>query len=127
MVTFLMLATYEILKGSEFEPSNGGSLKPSAQDTSPATVPIANELLDDKVIHMIISRSEKAEKYSAAVASMKEAINRHWRELEELRKNKEMEEMKNSQYLKVSVKKVCMYMWYILEYILKKWPHILSL
>ena len=113
------MATYGIIDGSEFETSSESSLQPSKQDASLDKIPIANELLDEKVIHMIISRSEKAEKYSTAVASMKEAINRHWRDLEELRKNKEMEEIKNAQYLKVSVKKVCIYMCYIYEYIFK--------
>ena len=65
-----------------------------------------NELLDEKVVHMIISRSEKAEKYRSAVVSIKEAINRHWQELEELRKNKEMEERDTANHLKISIKKV---------------------
>ena len=65
-----------------------------------------NIILDDKVIRMILYRSKKAEKYGTAVLSMKEAINRHWQELEELRKNKELEEMKSSKYLKVIVQKV---------------------
>ena len=55
---------------------------------------------------MIISRSEKAEKYRSAVVSIKEAINRHWQELEELRKNKEMEERDTANHLKISIKKV---------------------
>ena len=97
---------YAIFEGMEFETSSESALKHSKEEGL-ATIPIVNELLDEKVIHMIISRSEKAEKYSTAVTSMKEAINRHWRELEELRKNKEMEELKNAQYLKVSVEKVC--------------------
>ena len=66
----------------------------------------SNELIDEKVIHMIISRSEKADKYGSAVKSIKEAINRHWQELEELRRSKEREEMQNAKYLKISVKKV---------------------
>ena len=65
-----------------------------------------NELLDEKVVHMIISRSEKAEKYRSAVVSIKEAINRHWQELEELRRNKEMEERDTVNHLKISIKKV---------------------
>ena len=68
--------------------------------------PDTNIILDDKVIRMILHRSKKAEKYGTAVLSMKEAINRHWQELEELRKNKELEEMKSSKYLKVIVQKV---------------------
>ena len=107
--SFSILATYDVVEGSEFEPSSGNTLKNSKEDASLGKAPIANELLDEKVIQMIISRSEKADKYSTAIASMKEAINRHWRDLEELRKNKEMEEIQNAQYLKVSVKKVCMY------------------
>ena len=65
-----------------------------------------NIILDDKVIRMILHRSKKAEKYGTAVLSMKEAINRHWQELEELRRNKEQEEMKSSKYLKGFVQKV---------------------
>lgn len=68
-----------------------------------------NIILDDKVIRMILYRSKKAEKYGTAVLSMKEAINRHWQELEELRKDKELEEMKSSKYLKVLVQKVRKY------------------
>ena len=68
-----------------------------------------NIILDDKVIRMILHRSKKAEKYGTAVLSMKEAINRHWQELEELRKDKELEEMKSSKYLKVLVQKVRKY------------------
>ena len=81
------------------------SKRDAHQDESPHTY----ELLDEKVISMIISRSEKAEKYSTAVLSMKNAINRHWQELEKLRKSKEMEEVENSKYLKVSVEKVYIY------------------
>ena len=55
---------------------------------------------------MILHRSKKAEKYGTAVLSMKEAINRHWLELEELRRNKEQEEIKSSKYLKGFVQKV---------------------
>ena len=65
-----------------------------------------NELLDDKIVHMIISRSEKAEKYGTAVTSIKNAINRHWQELEALRKSKEIEDIENAKYLKVLVEKV---------------------
>ena len=97
---------YDILVGRGFETSSESALKHPKEEVGMATIPIVNELLDEKVIHMIISRSEKAEKYSTAVTSMKEAINRHWRELEDLRKNKEMEELTNAQYLKVSVEKV---------------------
>ena len=69
----------------------------------------SNELIDDKVIHLLISRSDKAEKYSCAVQSIRQAINRHWQELEELRRTKEEEEIENTKYLKMSVEKVCQY------------------
>ena len=65
-----------------------------------------NIILDDKVIRMILYRSKKAEKYGTAVLSMKEAINRHWQELEDLRRSKEIEEMKSTKYLKGIVEKV---------------------
>ena len=55
---------------------------------------------------MILYRSKKAEKYGTAVLSMKEAINRHWQELEDLRRSKEIEEMKSTKYLKGIVEKV---------------------
>ena len=77
--------------------------------TSKEEGPDTNIILDDKVIRMILHRSKKAEKYGTAVLSMKEAINRHWQELEELRKDKELEEMKSSKYLKVLVQKVRKY------------------
>lgn len=79
-----------------------------------------NIILDDKVIRMILHRSKKAEKYGTAVLSMKEAINRHWQELEELRRNKEQEEMKSSKYLKGFVQKVFLKMLlYMIRYITK--------
>ena len=87
------------------EANNNQVITPN-EDNQKEEVPDTNIILDDKVIQMILHRSKKAEKYGAAVLSMKEAINRHWQELEELRKEKELEEMKSSKYLKVLVQKV---------------------
>ena len=87
------------------EANNNQVITPN-EDNQKEEVPDTNIILDDKVIQMILHRSKKAEKYGTAVLSMKEAINRHWQELEELRKEKELEEMKSSKYLKVLVQKV---------------------
>ena len=87
------------------EANNNQVITPK-EDNQKEEVQDTNIILDDKVIRMILHRSKKAEKYGTAVLSMKEAINRHWQELEELRKDKELEEMKSSKYLKVLVQKV---------------------
>ena len=89
--------------------ANNNQVNTPKEDNQKEEVQDTNIILDDKVIRMILHRSKKAEKYGTAVLSMKEAINRHWQELEELRKDKELEEMKSSKYLKVLVQKVRKY------------------
>ena len=86
--------------------SNTDSGVTAKRDSLPDEEHHSNELIDEKIIQMIISRSEKADKYASAVTSIKEAINRHWQELEELRRSKERGEMRNAKYLKISVEKV---------------------
>ena len=86
--------------------ANNNQVITSKEEFQKGEEPDTNIILDDKVIRMILHRSKKAEKYGTAVLSMKEAINRHWQELEELRKEKELEEMQSSKYLKVLVQKV---------------------
>ena len=90
----------------KFDGENNNKTNDLKDKTELDDEPHTNIILDDKVIRMILHRSQKAEKYGTAVLSMKEAINRHWQELEDLRRNKEMEEMTSSKYLKVLVEKV---------------------
>ena len=45
-----------------------------------------HELMSEKVVQLMLSRlpEDRAAKFSPAIRSMQEAINRHWQELEHL-------------------------------------------